>query len=68
MELDGLVRMKQLQELVGLRPGSIKRLIARGEFPQPVQISERAIGWRSSEVQAWIDSRVRVTPKEAANV
>jgi hypothetical protein len=29
------------------------------DFPEPVQLSARAIGWKRSELQAWIDARPR---------
>jgi hypothetical protein len=28
-----------------------------GEFPQAVHLSARAIGWRASDIQAWINTR-----------
>ena len=28
-------------------------------FPKPVKLGVRAVGWRRSEVEAWLDSRER---------
>jgi prophage regulatory protein len=31
--------------------------MAAGEFPKPVHISERSVGWLAGEVDAWLDQR-----------
>lgn len=39
--------------------------VKRGEFPQPVKLSERVTAWRVADVRAWIaerDSAARVAP------
>ncbi|CAE6865510.1 hypothetical protein R69658_07838 [Paraburkholderia aspalathi] len=41
----------------GLSKTQCYRLIQRGEFPAPLKIGARAVAWRASEVQAWIDAR-----------
>jgi prophage regulatory protein len=41
----------------------IRRLAARGQFPQPRQLSARRVAWIASEVAAWIASRPVVKPK-----
>ena len=33
------------------------KLQGRGEFPTPVKLTAKAVGWRSQDVTAWIDSR-----------
>lgn len=55
-----LIRMKELKSFVGLGHAHIYVLIAANKFPKPVQISRRAVGWRSDEVQEWIEARERV--------
>lgn len=29
----------------------------RGDFPQPVKLGSRAVGWKRSDVLAWLESR-----------
>lgn len=53
-----LLTMKQVTQLVPFHRVYIYRLIARGEFPQPVKIGKRRNGWVASEVEAWIEARV----------
>ena len=52
-----ILRKRQVEELTGRSYSSIRRDMARGAFPKPVQIGPRAIGWRSDEVRAWLTSR-----------
>jgi len=32
-------------------------MIGRGEFPAPVKLGARAVGWRRSDIEAWLESR-----------
>ena len=32
-----------------------------GTFPKPVQLGERAVGWRLSEIDDWLDTRKRAS-------
>lgn len=50
---------KQVVELTGRSYSSLRRDIANGAFPAPVQIGPRQIGWRASEIRAWVDGLQR---------
>lgn len=52
-----IVRRHEVEELVGLRRSALYAMIARGEFPKPVKLSSRAVGWRLSDIWSWIESR-----------
>lgn len=54
---DKILRLPEVQNAVGLRHSAIYALIAARDFPAPVQLTERARGWRESEILAWIESR-----------
>jgi prophage regulatory protein len=32
-------------------------MMARGDFPRPVRLGKRAVGWRESDLQDWLASR-----------
>ncbi len=64
-----LLRLKDVQNKVGLRRDSIYRGIAAGWFPRGIKISARATGWLESEVDDFIESRIaaaRKMPVDAA--
>jgi prophage regulatory protein len=52
---DRLIRLHETSALTGVGKTSIYSI---EDFPKRVQLSRRAVGWRLSEVQAWIKSRV----------
>lgn len=54
-----ILRLPQVIELVGLKRSAIYQLIQQGKFPRPVRLSKRAVGWRSDEIEAWIESRAK---------
>lgn len=58
--VDQILRLPRVIEIVGLGRSTIYDLAARGLFPRAVQLGPRTVGWRRSEVQAWIVSRVSV--------
>jgi prophage regulatory protein len=64
---EALLRCRQVQALTGLGRSSLYLQISRGQFPAPYHIGARAVAWRSSEVQAWIDSRVRTRSTASGN-
>lgn len=44
--------------ITGKSRSSIYRDIKAGLFPAPVQIGQRAVAWRSSDIEAWLSSRL----------
>lgn len=59
MNLEGhrLLRLPEVLRATGLSRSTLYRKIKESAFPSPVQLGERAVGWRESEVIAWIDGR-----------
>ncbi len=49
----------ELYRLVQLSRVSIWALRRAGKFPAPIKLSANRIGWRLSEVRAWIATRER---------
>lgn len=52
-----ILRLRQVIELTGYSRGSIYRLSKAGKFPKFVKLSEKAVGFRSDDIQSWIESR-----------
>jgi predicted DNA-binding transcriptional regulator AlpA len=57
--LDFIIRKPDLPRYVGLRSSVIADMIARGLFPKPLKLNPngRAVGWLSSEIEAWQRAR-----------
>jgi len=54
-----ILRLPAVKARVGLSRSAIYQAISRGEFPHPVQLGARAVGWLESEIDTWVDERVR---------
>ncbi len=52
-----ILRMPEVIERIGMSRGSVYLLMKRGQFPKSVRLSIRAVGWRESEISAWMASR-----------
>jgi len=58
MQTKQLLRLPQVQEIVGLSRSEIYRLISLSRFPRPVPLGERARAWDSDEIREWVQSRI----------
>ena len=52
-----LVRRRQVEQLVQLSRSTIYACVKAGTFPAPISIGARAVAWRLSDVEAWIEAR-----------
>lgn len=54
-----IIRLKAVMTLTGLSKTTVYRLSdnKQSDFPARVRLSEHAVGWRESEVLAWVESR-----------
>lgn len=60
-----ILRLPEVKSRVGLSRSSIYARIAAHEFPAPVSLGARAVGWPSSSIDAWIGKRIAQGAKAA---
>jgi prophage regulatory protein len=53
-----ILRLPSVKALTGLSRSTIYLRVAEGEFPKPISLGGRAVGWIESEVQDWIKERI----------
>jgi len=58
---DAIMRRKNVERHTGLARSTIAKLISIGDFPKPIRLTNRAVGWRTSAVEAWLASRAQST-------
>ena len=61
-----ILRLPAVKARTGLSRSSIYLRIARGDFPKPVSLGGRAVGWIESEIQAWLQQQIDTTRKSGA--
>ncbi|MGN6654745.1 MAG: helix-turn-helix transcriptional regulator [Rhodanobacter sp.] len=54
---DRILRMSAVTDRVGLSVATIYRRMNRGAFPSSVPLGGTIVGWRESEINAWIATR-----------
>ena len=59
-----ILRLKDVQARIQLSRSSIYSKMAAGDFPAPISLGRRAVGWLESEVTSWIRSRVVSSRKD----
>ncbi|CAA2140296.1 hypothetical protein HYPP_01869 [Hyphomicrobium sp. ghe19] len=52
-----VLRAKAVQDRIGCGNSKFYELLKAGEFPPGIRIGSRSVGWRESQVEAWIASR-----------
>lgn len=52
-----IARLPKVEEDVGLKKSAIYELMKRGEFPRPIKLTARAVGWYEDEIEQWLASR-----------
>jgi prophage regulatory protein len=52
-----IIRPRELAERIGLSLATIWRLRRRGDLPDPIRLSPGCVGWRISDIDAWLASR-----------
>ena len=57
-QLRSFLRLRQLKAITGMSRTWIYDAIQRGDFPKPVALGARAVGWLDSDVAAFIQSRI----------
>ena len=60
-----ILRLPEVIARTGLSRTNVYRRIAAGTFPAPVALGPRAVGWRESDITAWIES-LATKPARAA--
>ena len=54
---DRLMKRREVAKITGLSLSTIYRQMPKCQFSRQVSVGLRAVGWRASEVYAWIKSR-----------
>ncbi len=53
-----ILRLPAVRVRCGLSRSNVYRQIKAGSFPAPVSLGARSIGWRSIDIENWLQSRV----------
>jgi prophage regulatory protein len=52
-----IVRRNEVVRMTGLSSTTLWRLEGSGQFPARILLTEKRVGWRRTEVEAWLNSK-----------
>lgn len=53
-----ILRRRDVEARTGLSRSTIYLRVAKGHFPKPVRLGDRAVGWIEAEVDAWLTGQL----------
>ena len=56
---DRLMSCPEVEKRICASHSFIYREMQKGTFPRPLKLSPRAVRWRESEIEAWLEGRPR---------
>lgn len=54
---DRVLRLREVLKITGLSRSSIYLQMKDGNFPQKICLGGRSVGWKESDINAWIENR-----------
>lgn len=63
---DMILRLRRVLEVTGLGRTTLYTEVAAGRFPAAVALTARCVGWRLSDIEAWMAARQPTGPGDAA--
>ena len=54
-----ILRLTDVKAMTGLSSSTIYLRMAEGKFPKKINLGSRAVGWIKTEVNEWIEERIR---------
>lgn len=58
MSTDSIVSFKAVASRLGLSRAQIYAMVAYGDFPRPVRLSERRVGFVALDIDLWLERRI----------
>lgn len=52
-----ILRLPEVRQSVGLARSTVYRLMETGEFPRPIPLGGRSVGWLQSDIEAWLNEQ-----------
>jgi prophage regulatory protein len=56
--IQNILRRDQVERATGLPRSTLYAKINRGEFPKPIRLGLRAVGWLEHDVASWLQARI----------
>lgn len=61
-----VIKLKDVLSKTGLGKTTLYALLKQSQFPKPVSLGLRAVGWLESEIEAWIQEKINARDQQAS--
>jgi len=61
---NSILRLPAVKARTGLSRSTIYLRISKNEFPAPISLGGRAVGWVDSEINNWLSEKIEASRKE----
>ena len=51
-----ILRRTEVQFMTGLATSTLYAMMEKGEFPKPIKLGRRAVGWRERDIMDWVEN------------
>lgn len=58
-----ILRLPTVKAITGLARSTIYLRISKGDFPPPISLGSRAVGWIEEDVNNWITQKINASRK-----
>jgi len=53
-----ILRLPEVINRTGVPRSTLYAKVAEGEFPTPIKLGQRSIGWSAADIDSWIEERI----------
>jgi prophage regulatory protein len=64
--MHNVLRRNEVEKATGLPRSTIYEKMAKGEFPKPIKLSAKSVGWLENEIIDWQKARIQQRDQVAA--
>jgi prophage regulatory protein len=54
-----ILRRREVEKMTGMSRSTIYLHMSLGEFPKPIKLGSRSVGWIKSEVLSWLERKIQ---------
>nr|WP_320136672.1 AlpA family transcriptional regulator [uncultured Amphritea sp.] len=59
------LRRPEVEKTTGLSRSTIYLRMEKGTFPKPIPLGGRLVGWKESDIQQWVEDRIKESEQAA---
>ena len=54
-----ILRLPSIKDRTGLSRSTIYLRIKKGDFPKPISLGDRAVGWLEKDIDDWLEQKTK---------